>query len=131
MKAYVLLFACCFLPALAGILVSRSLWRVRRFFNEIIQAAGQIVLTCTLILCLVPLFLGDNPVIGFACIALSLVNIAIFQYYEHRLNTSRCPQCHTRSLHIRRHVKGLYKLYCPHCGLHSQWRTWRYFTNER
>lgn len=77
-----------------------------------------------------PLFFGDNPVIGFACIVLSLLNIAIFQYYEHRLNTSRCPQCHTRNLRIRRHVKGLYKLYCPHCGLHSQWRTWRYFLND-
>lgn len=130
MKDYVLLFASCFLPALAGILVSRPLWRIRRLPNEVILVAGQIVLICTLILCLVPLFFGDNSFIGFACIVLSLLNIVIFQYYEHRLHTSRCPQCHTRSLRIRRHVKGLYKLYCPHCGLHSQWRNWRYFSNE-
>lgn len=44
--------------------------------------------------------------------------------------TSRCPQCHTRNLHVRKYSKGLYKLYCPHCGLHSRWRTWRYFSNE-
>lgn len=53
-----------------------------------------------------------------------------FQYYEQRLTTSRCPQCHTRNLHVRKYSKGLYKLYCPHCGLHSRWRTWRYFSNE-
>lgn len=83
-----------------------------------------------LIGCLVPLFLGDTGAVGCACILLSLFNLVIFQYYEQRLNTSRCPQCHTRNLHVRKYSKGLYKLYCPHCGLHSRWRTWRYFSDE-
>ena len=79
---------------------------------------------------LVPLFLGDTGAVGCACILLSLFNLVIFQYYEQRLNISRCPQCHTRNLHVRKYSKGLYKLYCPHCGLHSRWRTWRYFSDE-
>lgn len=130
MKAYVLLFAICFLPAIAGILITRPLWRIRRIPNEAIQALGLFVLTGSLIACLVPLFLGDESGIGFVCILLSLFNLVIFQEYERRLNTSRCPRCHTRNLRIRRHRKGLYKLYCPHCGLHSEWRTWRYYSNE-
>lgn len=130
MKTYVLLFAICFLPALAGILVTRPMWRMHRLSNEIIQAVGLVVLIGTLICCLLPLFLGDATLLGFASIVLSLLNLVIFQAYEHRLNTSRCPQCHTRNLHVRKRTKGLYKLYCSHCGLHSQWRTWRYYSDE-
>ena len=106
MKAYLLLLPISFLPAVAGILVTRPIG------------------------CLVPLFLGDTGAVGCACILLSLFNLVIFQYYEQRLNISRCPQCHTRNLHVRKYSKGLYKLYCPHCGLHSRWRTWRYFSDE-
>ena len=130
MKAYVLLFAICFLPAVAGILVTRPMWSVRHLSNEVIQCIGLVVLIGVLIGCLVPLFLGDDSAIGVVYILLSLFNLVIFQYYEHRLNTSRCPQCHTRNLHVRKHSKGLYKLYCSHCGLHSRWRTWRYFSDD-
>lgn len=104
---------------------------MRRFSNEIIQAAGLVVLIGTLICCLIPLFLDEVSAVGFASILLSLLNLVIFQYYEHRLNTSRCPQCHTRNLRVRKHTKGLYKLYCSHCGLHSQWHTWRYYSDNR
>lgn len=131
MKTYVLLLVICLLPAVTGIVVTRPMWRLRRLPNHVIQAIGLVVLIGVLIGCLIPLFLSDESGIGFACILLSLFNLVIFQHYEHRLNTSRCPQCHTRSLRVRKHTKGLYKLYCPHCGLHSQWRTWRYFSNDR
>lgn len=131
MKTYVLLLAICLLPAVTGIVVTRPMWRLRRLPNHVIQAIGLVVLIGVLIGCLIPLFLSDESGIGFACILLSLFNLVIFQHYERRLNTSRCPQCHTRSLRVRKHTKGLYKLYCPHCGLHSQWRTWRYFSNDR
>ena len=104
--------------------------RIRQLPNEAIQGIGLVVMISVLIGCLVPLFLGDTGAVGCACILLSLFNLVIFQYYEQRLNTSRCPQCHTRNLHVRKYSKGLYKLYCPHCGLHSQWRTWRYFSDE-
>lgn len=40
MKTYVLLLAICFLPALAGILVTRPMWRMHRLTNEIIQVIG-------------------------------------------------------------------------------------------
>ena len=106
------------------------MWRIRQLPNEAIQGIGLVVMISVLIGYLVPLFLGDTGAVGCACILLSLFNLVIFQYYEQRLNTSRCPQCHTRNLHVRKYSKGLYKLYCPHCGLHSRWRTWRYFSNE-
>ena len=130
MKAHVLLFAICFVPAVAGILVTRPMWRVRNIPNEVIQGIGLVVLIIVLVGCLFPIFLGDEEGIGFVCILLSLFNLVIFQCYEHRLNTSRCPQCHTRNLRVRKHSKGLYKLYCSHCGLHNRWHTWRYFSNE-
>ena len=130
MKAHVLLFAICFVPAVAGILVTRPMWRVRNLPNEAIQGIGLVVLIVVLIGCFVPLFRGDEEGIGFVCILLSLFNLMIFQCYEYRLNTSRCPHCHTRNLRVRKHSKGLYKLYCSHCGLHSRWHTWRYFSNE-
>ena len=130
MKAYLLLLPISFLPAVAGILVTRPMWRIRQLPNEAIQGIGLVVMISVLIGCLVPLFLGDTGAVGCACILLSLFNLVIFQYYEQRLNPSRCPQCHTRNLHVHKYSKGLYKLYCPHCGLHSRWRTWRYFSNE-
>ena len=130
MKAYLLLLPISFLPAVAGILVTRPMWRIRQLPNEAIQGIGLVVMISVLIGYLVPLFLGDTGAVGCACILLSLFNLEIFQYYEQRLNTSRCPQCHTRNLHVRKYSKGLYKLYCPHCGLHSRWRTWRYFSDE-
>ena len=130
MKAYLLLLPISFLPAVAGILVTRPMWRIRQLPNEAIQGIGLVVMISVLIGCLVPLFLGDTGAVGCACILLSLFNLVIFQYYEQRLTTSRCPQCHTRNLHVRKYSKGLYTLYCPHCGLHSRWRTWRYFSNE-
>ena len=123
MKAYLLLLPISFLPAVAGILVTRPMWRIRQLPNEAIQGIGLVVMISVLIGYLVPLFLGDTGAVGCACILLSLFNLVIFQYYEQRLNTSRCP-------HVRKYSKGLYKLYCPHCGLHSRWRTWRYFSNE-
>lgn len=106
--------------ALAGILVTRPMWRMHRLTNEIIQVIGLVVLIGTLIGCLLPLFLGDTTLLGFVCIVLNLLNLVIFQANEHRLNTTRCPQCHTRNLHIRKRTKGLYKLYCSHCGLHDE-----------
>ncbi|WP_390567128.1 hypothetical protein [Alistipes sp. i18-0019-D1] len=130
MKAYLLLLTICILPAVAGILVTRPMWRIRQLPNEAIQGIGLVVLIIVLIGCLVPLFLGDTGAVGCACILLSLFNLVIFQCYEHWLNTSRCPQCHTRNLRAHKYGKGVYKLYCSHCGLHSRWRTWRYFSDE-
>ena len=112
MKAYLLLLPISFLPAVAGILVTRPMWRIRQLPNEAIQGIGLVVMISVLIGCLVPLFLGDTGAVGCACILLSLFNLVIFQYYEQRLNTSRCPQCHTRNLHVHKYSKGLYKLYC-------------------
>ena len=111
MKAYLLLLPISFLPAVAGILVTRPMWRIRQLPNEAIQGIGLVVMISVLIGCLVPLFLGDTGAVGCACILLSLFNLVIFQYYEQRLNTSRCPQCHTRNLHVHKYSKGLYKLY--------------------
>ena len=96
MKAYLLLLPISFLPAVAGILVTRPMWRIRKLPNEAIQGIGLVVMISVLIGCLVPLFLGDTGAVGCACILLSLFNLVIFQYYEQRLTTSRCPQCHTR-----------------------------------
>ena len=118
MKAYLLLLPISFLPAVAGILVTRPMWRIRQLPNEAIQGIGLVVMISVLIGCLVPLFLGDTGAVGCACILLSLFNLVIFQYYEQRLNTSRCPHCHTRNRHVRKYSQGLYHLYCPHCGLH-------------
>ena len=108
MKAYLLLLPISFLPAVAGILVTRPMWRIRQLPNEAIQGIGLVVMISVLIGCLVPLFLGDTGAVGCACILLSLFNLVIFQYYEQRLNTSRCPQCHTRNLHVHKYSKGLY-----------------------
>lgn len=107
MKAYLLLLPISFLPAVAGILVTRPMWRIRQLPNEAIQGIGLVVMISVLIGCLVPLFLGDTGAVGCACILLSLFNLVIFQYYEQRLNTSRCPQCHTRNLHVHKYSKGL------------------------
>lgn len=93
MKAYLLLLPISFLPAVAGILVTRPMWRIRQLPNEAIQGIGLVVMISVLIGCLVPLFLGDTGAVGCACILLSLFNLVIFQYYEQRLTTSRCPQC--------------------------------------
>ena len=130
MKAYLLLLTICFLPAVAGIFATRPLWRIRRLPNEAIQGIGLVVLIIVLIGCLVPLFRGDTGAVGCACILLSLFNLVIFQCYEHWLNTSHCPQCHTRNLRAHKYGKGVYKLYCSHCGLHSRWRTWSFFSDE-
>ena len=107
MKAYLLLLPISFLPAVAGILVTRPMWRIRQLPNEAIQGIGLVVMISVLIGYLVPLFLGDTGAVGCACILLSLFNLVIFQYYEQRLNTSRCPQCHTRNLHVRRTLQTL------------------------
>ena len=39
MKAYLLLLPISFLPAVAGILVTRPMWRIRQLPNEAIQAS--------------------------------------------------------------------------------------------
>ena len=87
MKAYLLLLPISFLPAVAGILVTRPMWRIRQLPNEAIQGIGLVVMISVLIGCLVPLFLGDTGAVGCACILLSLFNLVIFQYYEQRLTT--------------------------------------------
>ena len=84
MKAYLLLLPISFLPAVAGILVTRPMWRIRQLPNEAIQGIGLVVMISVLIGCLVPLFLGDTGAVGCACILLSLFNLVIFQYYEQR-----------------------------------------------
>ena len=129
MKTCILLFSTCLLPAFAGILVTRPLWSVRRLTNEMIQGIALIVLIGVLSGCLALIFFGSESVIGGICILSGLFNLVIFQHYERRLNTSRCPWCRTRNLRAYKHGK-IYKLYCPHCGLHSRWRAWRYFSNE-
>ena len=85
MKAYLLLLPISFLPAVAGILVTRPMWRIRQLPNEAIQGIGLVVMISVLIGYLVPLFLGDTGAVGCACILLSLFNLVIFQYYEQRL----------------------------------------------
>ena len=60
MKAYLLLLPISFLPAVAGILVTRPMWRIRQLPNEAIQGIGLVVMISVLIGCLVPLFLGDT-----------------------------------------------------------------------
>ena len=131
MQACVQLFTVCFLPALAGILITRPMWRIRRLPNEAIQGIALIILIGMLIASLIPVFIRDCTAVGGASIVLSLFNLVLFQYYERWLNTSRCPRCHTRSLRIRKCGKGLYKLYCPHCGLHNRWHSWRYSPEEQ
>ena len=56
MKAYLLLLPISFLPAVAGILVTRPMWRIRQLPNEAIQGIGLVVMISVLIGCLVPLF---------------------------------------------------------------------------
>ena len=90
MKAYLLLLPISFLPAVAGILVTRPMWRIRQLPNEAIQGIGLVVMISVLIGCLVPLFLGDTGAVGCACILLSLFNLVIFQYYEQRLTRATC-----------------------------------------
>ena len=70
MKAYLLLLPISFLPAVAGILVTRPMWRIRQLPNEAIQGIGLVVMISVLIGCLVPLFLGDTGAVGCACILL-------------------------------------------------------------
>ena len=77
MKAYLLLLPISFLPAVAGILVTRPMWRIRQLPNEAIQGIGLVVMISVLIGCLVPLFLGDTGAVGCACILLSLFNLVI------------------------------------------------------
>ena len=43
MKAYLLLLPISFLPAVAGILVTRPMWRIRQLPNEAIQGIGLVV----------------------------------------------------------------------------------------
>ena len=95
--------------------------------NRLMSLASIGVLTA----CLAPLFFRECTVAGGLSLLLSLFNILLFQRYERRLNTSRCARCHTRNLRIHRCGKGLYKLYCPHCGLHNRWHSWRYSPEER
>ena len=70
MKAYLLLLPISFLPAVAGILVTRPMWRIRQLPNEAIQGIGLVVMISVLIGYLVPLFLGDTGAVGCACILL-------------------------------------------------------------
>ena len=93
--------------------------------------APLFILLGVLTACLAPLFFRECTVAGGLSLLLSLFNILLFQRYERRLNTSRCARCHTRSLRIHRCGKGLYKLYCSHCGLHNRWHSWRYSPEER
>lgn len=131
MQVCVQLLTVCFLPALAGILVTRPMWRIRTLPNEAIQGIALVILIGVLTVCLVPLFFQECTAAGGLSLLLSLFNLVLFQRYERWLNTSRCPRCHIRSLRIHRCGKGLYKLYCPHCGLHNRWYSWRYAPEER
>lgn len=49
MKAYLLLLPISFLPAVAGILVTRPMWRIRQLPNEAIQGIGLVVMISVLI----------------------------------------------------------------------------------
>ena len=131
MPTCVQLLIVCFVPAAAGILVTRPMWRIRSLPNEAIQGIALVILLGVLTACLAPLFFRECTVPGGLTLLLSLFNILLFQRYERRLNTSRCARCHTRNLRIHRCGKGLYKLYCPHCGLHNRWHSWRYSPEER
>ena len=51
MKAYLLLLPISFLPAVAGILVTRPMWRIRQLPNEAIQGIGLVVMISVLIGC--------------------------------------------------------------------------------
>ncbi len=131
MQACVQLFTICFLPALAGIFVTRPMWRIRALPNEAIQVIALVILLGVLAATLAPLFFQEYTAVGGLSLLLSLFNLVLFQCYERWLNTSRCPRCHTRSLRVHRCGKGLYKLYCPHCGLHNRWRSWRHSPERR
>lgn len=118
---YLLLLASSFVPATAGILLTLPLWRMKRLHNPSILTVGLIILFGTGVACLVPAFLIDAPGLGFPCIAVSSINIFLFRHYERLLQTLRCPCCHSIALHILSVRDGHYKLYCNHCGLHSEW----------
>lgn len=131
MKAYLLLLPISFLPAVAGIRVTRPMWRIRQLPNEAIQGIGLVVMISVLIGCLVRSFSATQGLSGCACILLSLFNLVISSITSSGLNILALARNATRATwHVRKYSKGLYKLYCPHCGLHSRWRTWRYFSNE-
>ncbi len=122
MHYYLLLPLFSLLPVIAAILITRPLWKMRELSNETIQGLGLLVMLGGMLSCLILIFHTPELWIGSISLLFLFFNLKAFKIYERKLHTTRCPQCRTRHLQIRRINSRIFQIYCHHCGFCDEWR---------
>ena len=126
MNNYLLLICISVLPAIAGIAVTRPLWKLKYLRNEDIHFISVAIMIAVIVSLLIYTVLQtaftSAWIIGMLSAPASLINLLVYEYYDLRLHIRRCPYCHSKTLRIRSKKNGHHHLRCRNCGIRTEWK---------